>query len=151
MIFKTNITIPWNINTVFDALNSPSMMQKVAWPLVAFKAVSPKTFPERWENGGLYRMNMYFFGFLPLGWQELVIQSRKTDTEAILTDVGPGFAVKMWNHKVVLSKDGEASTHYEETLELTAGLMTPLIWVGMTALFAWRKYRWLAISKKDHI
>ncbi len=149
MIFKTNITIPWNIDRVFDALNAPSMMQKVASPLVAFKAAKTSVFPDRWENGVTYRMNMYFLGFLPLGWQELSIQSKLTGTEAILTDIGPGFAVKMWNHKVILRKDGDSHTRYDETLDLTAGLMTPLIWIGMTALFAWRKYRWLTITKEN--
>ncbi len=149
MIFKTNITIPWNIDHVFDALNAPSMMQKVASPLVVFKAVRPSIFPNRWENGATYRMKMYLLGFLPLGWQELSIQSKFTGTEAILTDVGPGFAVKMWDHKVILRKDGDSRTSYDETLNLTAGLMTPLIWIGMTALFAWRKYRWLTLTRED--
>lgn len=148
MIFKTKLTIPWSIGRVFDALTAPSMMQKVASPLVVFKAVKPPVFPDRWENGGIYRMNMYLFGVLPLGWQELSIQSRNSGAQAELIDIGPGFAVKLWNHKVILRKVGETQTSYDETLDLTAGLMAPFIWIGMTALFAWRKYRWLALTKK---
>lgn len=130
-----------------DALNAPSMMQKVAFPLVIFKAVKPSVFPERWENGGAYRMKMYLFGVLPLGWQELLIKSEVISEGAVLTDVGPGFAVKMWDHKVVLTKKGDSQTAYDETLVLTVGLMAPFIWIGMTALFAWRKYRWLSITR----
>lgn len=147
MIFKTKITIPWSIERLFDALNAPAMMQKVAFPLVIFKAVRPKVFPERWEKGGSYRMKMNLFGVLPLGWQELSIQSQMSGERAVLTDIGPGFAVKMWDHKVVLTKQGDSKTEYDETLTLTVGLMAPLIWIGMTALFAWRKYRWLSITK----
>jgi hypothetical protein len=149
MIFKTNIIIPWNIEYVFDALNEPLMMQKIASPLVIFKAVKPSVFPYRWQNGGKYRMNMYFFGVLPLGWQELSIESIRSDAGAVFTDIGPGFVVKQWNHKVILSNDGDLYTRYDETLELTVGLMAPLIWLGMTVLFAWRKYRWLTITKLD--
>ena len=149
MMFKTNILLPWKIERVFDALNAPSMMQRVAWPLVVFKAVKPAEFPERWQNGGNYRMNMFLFGFLPLGWQELSIQSSWTDTGAVLIDTGPGFAIKLWDHRVVLSKDEEGGTRYDETLELTTGLMAPIIWLGMKALFAWRKHRWMTITKEE--
>lgn len=63
MMFKTNLLLPWKIERVFEALNAPSMMQRVAWPLVVFKAVKPAEFPECWQNGGNYRMNMFLFGF----------------------------------------------------------------------------------------
>ncbi len=147
MIFKTKITIPWHIDRVFDALNAPSMMQQVAFPLVIFKAVRPTVFPERWDNGATYRMKMYLFGVLPLGWQELSIRATRTTDQATLTDVGPGFAVKLWDHNVVLTKQGDSKTQYDETLTLTAGFMAPIIWIGMTALFAWRKYRWLSLTR----
>lgn len=149
MIFKTNIVIPWKIEDVFNALNAPSMMQRVAWPLVVFKAVRPSEFPERWQNDGNYRMNMYLLGFLPLGWQELSIQSNWTDTGAVLIDSGPGFAIKLWDHRVVLSEDEAENTCYDETLKLTTGLMAPIIWLGMKVLFAWRKHRWMTITKKE--
>lgn len=111
MIFKTNITLSWNIDRVVDALNDLFMMQKVASPLVVFKAVKPAVFHYRWENEGACSMSMYLFGVLPLGWQEISIQSKRTDTEAILTDIGPGFSVKLWDHKVIVRKDGKSRTH----------------------------------------
>lgn len=146
MIFETNLVLPWEMKRVFTALNAPSMMQKVAFPLVIFRPIEPTTFPEQWKNGATYRMNMYFFGFLPLGWQQLTIRSTSSETAATLSDVGPGFAVKMWNHRVQLTKKGTACI-YEETLELSAGILAPVIWIGMKALFVWRKYRWLQITR----
>lgn len=58
----------------------------------------------------MYRMKMYLFGVLPLGWQELSIRATRTTEQATLTDVGPGFAVKLWDHNVVLTKQGDSKT-----------------------------------------
>lgn len=149
MIFKTDIIIDWAVTKTFTAMKSPAMMQKVAWPLVIFKPVKPKVFPDMWQDGETYKMNMYLLGFLPMGWQQLEISSEQdvNSNEYILKDIGPGWAVKWWDHKVTLKKVSDNSTHYEEQLVLKTGFLGPIIWLGMTVLFWWRKKRWLQITK----
>lgn len=111
------------------------------------KPVNLEVFPESWQDGQTYKMNMYLFGFLPMGWQELKISSQQDADKYILKDVGPGWAVKWWDHQVILAKILENKTHYEEELILSAGFLKPIIWLVMTALFWWRKYRWLKLTK----
>ncbi len=147
MIFKTDIILNWPIEKTFAALKNPAMMKKVAWPLVIFKPVNLEVFPESWQDGQTYKMNMYLLGFLPMGWQELKISSQQDADKYILKDVGPGWAVKWWDHQVILAKILENKTHYEEELILSAGFLKPIIWLVMTALFWWRKYRWLKLTK----
>lgn len=149
MLFKTNIIINWPVSKAFDAMQNPAMMQKVAWPLVIFKAINPSPFPQRWQDGSNYTMKMYLLGFLPMGWQKLEISSEHNTAQNTYTlkDVGPGWAVKWWNHKVTLKPVAENSTQYEEELVLTTGILGPIVWIGMTLLFSWRKYRWLQLTK----
>ena len=149
MKLSTKININWPVIKTFNALKSPAMMQRVAWPVVIFKPVKPDIFPEQWEQGIVYRMNMYLLGFLPMGWQELKISSQQDEVNKvyILRDVGPGWAVKWWDHKVVLKSVAENITNYDEILELKTGLLGPIIWLGMKLLFFWRKYRWLKLTK----
>jgi hypothetical protein len=145
----TKININWPVIKTFNALKSPAMMQRVAWPLVIFKPVKPSIFPEQWQEEFTYRMNMYLLGFLPMGWQELKISSHRDEINKIyiLKDVGPGWAVKWWDHQVVLKPISENITSYDEILELKTGLLGPIIWIGMNLLFKWRKYRWLKLTK----
>lgn len=124
-------------------------MQHVAFPLVIFRPASNVTFPDRWENGATYRMNMYVLGILPLGWQELKITTQFNHDTAVLKDIGPGFAVKFWDHTVELVQINESLTQYDEELKLTAGALSPFIWVGMKLLFWWRKYRWITLVNKS--
>jgi len=149
MKFTTSININWPVEKTFDALKSPAMMQQVAWPLVKFKPVEPAVFPDKWQDGSTYKMKMYLLGFLPMGWQELKISSQYNEKENkyLLNDVGPGWAVKWWDHKVELKRVSEKVTHYDEELNLTTGLLSPIIWLGMSLLFKWRKNRWLQLTK----
>ncbi len=148
MKFTTSINFNVPIEKVFEALKNPAIMQRVAWPLVVFKPVKPVIWPAKWEEGKIYKINMYLLGFLPMGWQELKITTQQDPAQNIfaLYDSGPGWAVKWWNHKVELTKVSEIVTNYKEELNLTAGLLTPVIWLGMKVLFKWRQYRWGKIT-----
>jgi hypothetical protein len=146
---KTKFILPTKIDILYDALKSPKMMQTVAWPMVYFQPVEPKDFPEKWENGSTYKMNMDLFGFMPIGWQVLNINSSYFDQEAVLSDIGPGFAVKLWDHKVLLKKHSETETLYDEVLYLTVNpLVAPMMFISMKILFWWRKIRWGMVVDK---
>lgn len=149
MQFKTDLVLSWPVNKTFDAMKSPAMMQKVAWPLVIFKPEDPSVFPAQWQDRSNYKMNMFLLGFLPMGWQKLEISSEHNADQNtyVLKDAGPGWAVKWWDHKVTLKAVSENSTHYEEELTLTTGLLGPIVWFGMALLFLWRKYRWVQLTK----
>lgn len=147
MIFKLEMNIPWNMERLHSTLLQPSMMKKVAYPIVHFKPLIPKYFPDTWEQGKTYKMSMYLFGVFPMGWQELTINSIKNTNEASLLDVGPGLIVRKWDHRVMLTKKSDHETRYEETLHLEAGIFTPIVWLGMILLFWWRKKRWIQITK----
>lgn len=149
--FTTQQKLNWEVDKVFAALLDPGMMQRVACPLVLFQAKEPKRFPARWLEGETYKMNMYLFGFLPLGWQQLTITAEKDQTNQVykLIDAGPGWAVKYWQHQVVVKPTEGNKTFYDETLELQVGLLKPIIYLGMKLLFWWRQQRWQQLTNKN--
>jgi hypothetical protein len=146
IVLKSKLEFPWTIDRLQTALLSPAMMSKVAWPMVKFVPENPSQFPDFWEQGKTYRLRMYAFYFIPLFWQELKISwENLEDGSFIFKDIGPGFAVKMWNHSVVITPINSQKTSYNETLQLTTGFLGPLLWVAMKLLFLWREYRWKKI------
>lgn len=147
MKFTTELTLPWSLERVADALQDPMMMQRVAAPFIRFTPIEPMSFPTRWVKGSTYRMRLALLGFLPMGWQQMTITNEAQPEKFTLIDTGPGQIVKQWDHRVDLTSV-PGGTRYHETLILAAGLMTPIVWLGMSVVMWWRRRRWVALTTK---
>jgi hypothetical protein len=148
IVLKSKLKFSQPIDKLQKALLSPEMMCRVAWPMVKFVPENPPQFPEFWEQGKTYRLKMYAFYFIPLFWQELTISWENLENGSfIFKDIGPGFAVKLWDHSVVLTPIDSEKTNYDETLELTTNFLGPLLWIAMKILFLWREHRWKKLMR----
>src|SRR5262249_4225959 len=85
---------------VADRMFDPQLMAFVLRPPVAGEPMDPPVFPRRWIPGR-FRVRMRLFGFISLGWQDIVVADAQADSTAqrwAIRDTGSGALARRWDH-----------------------------------------------------
>ena len=59
-----------------------------------------------------------------------------------------GTLAEVWNHRITLQTDAEGRTVYRDTLELSAGHLTPVVWAFAQLFYRYRHHRWRALAPR---
>lgn len=135
-----------SLERVWGELQTPRLLQYVAWPLVRFRPIAPTTFPATWTDAE-YLVEMRLFGVLPAGRQKIRISRRVEGAVRILRDDGSGQLAKMWDHVIRVEPVSDTTTRYFDTLEVRAGALTPLVWMFAQVFYRHRQRRWRALIR----
>ncbi|MEM8817200.1 MAG: hypothetical protein AAGE85_15345 [Pseudomonadota bacterium] len=120
---------------VIEHVGRTALLEYVSRGILRFVPVDPHRFPEVWREGR-YKVNLYLFGFVPLGWQTIGIEPQPGSGKTwSMRDNGYGWAIKTWDHTIEVTPRGEGSC-YTDRITVDAGVLTTL-----TALFAKLFYR----------
>lgn len=129
-------------DVMWEALRTPSVLQHVAHPWLAIEAVSPRGLPRRWPEGA-HGVHVSALGLVPLGRQTIDIHYSERAGARIVEDGGgptTGLlaAVTSWRHRMAVSALPRGRTLYRDRLDVTAGPLTPLVWLSLWAFWQWR-------------
>lgn len=139
------------IGKVWSLVLKPGTLDYVAWPLTSYRYFNLT--PEEWEPGE-YLVRVYGFGFIPFGQQTIAIELPKSKEGCkILRDNGYGNTgilrfIKKWDHTIELRSAGDFATYYTDTIEVSAGMLTPIFWAYAYVFYFWRQLRWKSLIKK---
>lgn len=126
---------------VQDHVGRSELLNYVARGMIRFKAIDPPQFPERWAEGH-YKANMYWKGFLPVGWQSIGIEPQPMSGETwSLRDNGHGGLIKTWDHMIEVSPQDDGS-YYVDRITIDAGLLTPFVGLFAGRFYKHRQKRW---------
>ncbi len=129
---------------VAELLFDPKTMVFLMRPFVVVAPIDPPAFPPRWLPGR-YRVSMRLFGFIPLGWQDIVVTDIVTDAAMGrwgFRDAGQGGLANRFDHQLLVEALGDRRSRYTDRLDVDAGFITAPVWLFAQALFAWRHHRW---------
>lgn len=131
---------------VWDALRSPRSLAAVYAPLLELVPLEPAVFPERWPEGEARVALSTLLGIVPLGQQRIVISYAERGGTRILEDsgrpeTGPLSVVTRWRHRMAVVPLPGGRSLYLDRLDVSAGLLTPVVWIGMWAMWQWRGVR----------
>lgn len=98
-------------------------------------------FPEAWQENQLIDTRLIFFGLIP-GWKHSLHFVRLSDEAMILFTHEHGGLVQKWNHEISIRHASATSCIYRDTVDIEAGLMTPLVWLFAQVLYRYRQRRW---------
>lgn len=128
-------------------LQSPLLMQHVAAPVLAFRALAGSPLPDPWVEGD-FQVSMHLFGVLPLGNQTVGIRLVKAQgwPRHVLDD-GHSWLIRSWKHRIVLEPAGPSETRYTDGIAIRAGVLTPMVWLFARLLFAHRQRRLRALAQ----
>lgn len=138
-------------DAVWAALRSPSVLSEVAHPFFSFEPLSPRGLPRYWTEGEHPVLARAFWAIVPVGEQTIDIRTRERRDVRILEDrggpvSGPLSIITRWRHRMAVSPAADGRTLYRDRLDISAGLLTPLVWIGTWAFWQWRAFQLVRLA-----
>ena len=140
-IIKTELNIP--SEDAWSLVKQSKTLVYVCKGLLAFNRSN--TFPEHWQEGEIIHTRLQFFGVIPAWQHSLQFKSISNESKVILTEEKGGL-VESWNHEIKVEERSSTSCIYTDTVEIKAGIFTPLVWLFANALYRYRQRRWKHLS-----
>ena len=102
--------------------------------------------PQNWDEGK-YLVKMYIFGFIPFGSQWIVISI--DDQMKHIRDNGYSKLIKKWDHNIYVNNLDKGRTLYLDTIEIKAGILTPIIGLFAHIFYRVRQRNWKKIINNN--
>ena len=149
---STSTILECSIDSAWDALHTPDVFKTVSSPFTIFRTAQADL-PERFTPGEHYTVSVWAGGVLPLGAQTIHLSDHVDDwTERGVTDTGAGQSgalglLRDWNHRMSLRARPDGRTDFHDTLSVKAGVLTPLLWLGLRVMWSWRAMRLRQVTR----
>jgi Protein of unknown function (DUF3703) len=144
---STKIDLP--AEQVWEIVRTPELPAHIAWPLVQFTPIEPKSI-NGFVSGGRYLVGLRLLGVFPFGTQWIVTTDETELDKAWpkrLRDNGFSAIIKTWDHWICIEPDGTKATRYSDRVEIKAGILTPFIWFFAQTFYQHRQRRWRELAK----
>jgi hypothetical protein len=133
-------------DAVWAALRSPAVLAEVAHPFFAFDPLSPRGLPRVWTEGEHPVAASVLWGTIPVGEQVIDISFRERGNVRIVEDAGGPVSgvlavVTGWRHRMAVSAGPGGRTLYRDRLDISAGALTPVVWIGAWLFWQWRGFQ----------
>lgn len=128
-----------------EQVKTPRLLEHVAHPLVRFTPASSTTpLPGQWSES-TYWVRLTLFGFIPFGKQAVRITFHEQPDRFQVRDNGYSRLIRRWDHWVTIEPSGDGC-HYEDCIDVEAGVLTPVIWLFARIFYAHRQARWRKLA-----
>lgn len=139
---------------VWAMLHDPVALQQVAAPLLELEPVGHRRFPPTWTPGD-HLVRIRLLGILPVGDQRIRLSTSRRQDVRILEDSGGPISgalglVSGWRHRMAVSPLPGGRTLYRDRLDISAGALTPLVWIGAWVFWQYRAARIRQVVAERH-
>lgn len=127
---------------VWALLQNPLALGEVVAPLLELEPVGHRRFPPTWSRGD-HLVRLRLFGILPVGDQLIRLSTSRRGDVRILEDSGGPVSgalgiISSWRHRMAVSPLPGGRTFYRDRLDISAGVLTPIVWMGTWLLWQYR-------------
>lgn len=139
MTVKRTCILPCGADRLFAEVMRPEAMLYIVRPLMTFTPTPGTFLPDTWTDGH-WQVHMHLLGVLPLGrqWISLTVDARQRH----LRDDGHSGLVSRWTHDITVRDLGGGRALYADTVDIRAGLATPVVALWARVFFRHRQRRW---------
>lgn len=132
---------PCSPDAAWEVITSPAELANAYAPVLTLRTDDP--IPERWRSGDEVVVELRFLGAVPVGRQRIAIRTRRRGGTRILEDAGRPLAgplalVTSWRHRMAVTPLPDGGALYRDRLDVSAGLLTPVVWFGMWTVWQLR-------------
>lgn len=133
-------TLPCSFEQAVAQVQTTQLLEYLARPLVRFSPAGSGKFPPAWTVG-THWVNLWLFGFLPLGRQAIVITFPMVKSGFALRDAGHSALIHTWDHLITIERRRDAVI-YRDQVDVRAGVLTPFVWLFASIFCRHRQRRW---------
>ena len=130
---------------IWAALTHSASFLRVIKPIVSVKPLSPSQHPKKWQEDSAVFIKPYLFGLIPMSEKKIYFETIDHDSRFIQTRESDAL-VKVWDHSISVNPQGEYQTKYADTIEIKAGIFTPLVWLFAEYFYRHRQRRWKELA-----
>jgi len=138
--------IPIRIDTAWDNVKTPALLQFVAKGMIKFKYVDGP-FPKQWEIGKTYGIKIYIFGFIPFGGIHYLSIEKMDDANFQISTKEWDKGAKVWNHDIMMRDLGGGKIYYEDSITIYGGMMTGFLTYFAKKIYKHRQKRWQIVAE----
>jgi hypothetical protein len=139
--------LPCDAGRAWAEVQTSALLLHVVRPLAVILPVRGEALPERWVEHSTVRCRLRLFGFIPLGTRTLVFDRIDHQLREIQTREWDPL-VRRWDHLIRVEPIDSGKCRYSDTIEIEAGLLTPLVWLFAVWLYRHRQRRWQAVARR---
>lgn len=127
---------------VWAMLHDPVALGEVVAPLLEVEPVGHRRFPPTWSSRDHF-VRLRLLGLLPVGDVRIRLSTSRRGDARILEDSGGPVSgalglVSSWRHRMAVSPLSGGRTLYRDRLDISAGVLTPVVWIGVWAMWQFR-------------
>ncbi len=138
-------TLGCSAEAAWRKVKSCETLAQVSRPIVTFRVAGGDGFPPEWSEGSTVRCRTYLFGCVPLGTRKFGIERVDEESREIQTrECDP--LIRRWDHLLRVTPEGDHECRYSDTIDIEAGVLTPLVWLFARLYFRHRHKRWREIA-----
>ncbi|QDT96794.1 hypothetical protein [Gimesia aquarii] len=138
---KISTVIKTSENQMWDELQKTSSLMYVASPILKFKPEQGHPVPEKWDLGTEYKLQVSFFGILPLGSHIInLVELNKEENRIVSHEHGS--LTSTWNHIIKFNAMNDETIEYTDEVEIHAGIGTLFVWLFAHIFYRHRQNKW---------
>ena len=141
MKLRVQTTLPCSPEAAWREVKKPSLLLKVAAPVVTFRPIDPPTFPDEWPEGQSVKLKTHLFGVIPIGVRTLFFEAVDDEHMRLQTREHDSL-IRKWDHLIEIGRGDEGETRYADILDLDAGVLTFPVWLFAQVFYRHRQRRW---------
>jgi ligand-binding SRPBCC domain-containing protein len=139
---STRLSAPADL--VWDTVQRTDTLRYVTRGLLGFRVAGE--LPERLAAGETYRIRLLFFGVVP-AWRHEIHVVRVDGVGHEIRTEERGGPVRGWRHRITVDGEGWGSTRYMDEIEISAGALTPFVWIYAQLFYRYRQRRWRRLAR----
>lgn len=140
IVVSTDLPIP--AERACQLARKAEVLNHVLWPWLRAVPVTPLPDPVR--EGDEVVVRLYFLRRLP-GWTHTIRAECLTAHEIL--SVEHGGPVKTWRHRLTFEPTSPDACRYTDSVEVRAGLATPLVVLFAHLIYRYRQARWRTLAR----
>ncbi len=141
MIARISTILNTTPDKLWQEIAKPQSLQYVAAPILYFFPRGDTDLNPDWEINREYPLDLFFLKFIPLGAHTIILKKIDPEKNEILSNE-KGKLARIWNHTIQFRAINDSQIEYSDTIEIRAGLLTPLIWLFSHFFYRHRQRRW---------
>ena len=143
------------IQSVFDCppekvwaeLQKSALHREIIRPLMRFRSLDAPGTSECWTQGCTFHFRIYLFGVIPLGKHTIFIE-RIDPAAGEVQSREHSALVRRWDHLIRIRPTPDGQTLYSDEVEISAGVLTPLVWAFAQWFYRHRQRRWRRVARR---